>query len=123
MITSPPVSAGVRPAMTPDTRQPASDLSAIVAELRADVETLRSLSTFAKDFAAEHKRVLELKRRLVEAERRASLNFDCWQRERESKGAGIPVDILQSLIRLCHPDRHGNSEAANEATSWLLAQR
>jgi hypothetical protein len=109
--------------MTPATHHPASDLSAIVAELRAEVETLRSLSTFAKDYAAEHKRVLELKRRLVNAENHASLNFDCWQKERESKGAGIPADILQSLIRLCHPDRHGNSEAANAATAWLLSQR
>lgn len=109
--------------MTPDPRQPASDLSAIVAELRAEVETLRSLSTFAKDYAAEHKRVLELKRRLADAESRASMTFDCWQKERESKGAGVPADILQSLIRLCHPDRHENSEAANAATAWLLSQR
>lgn len=27
------------------------------------------------------------------------------------------------LIRLCHPDRHGNSPVANETTRWLLAQR
>jgi len=35
----------------------------------------------------------------------------------------IAPDILSRLIRLCHPDKHGNSEAANEATAWLLSQR
>ena len=35
----------------------------------------------------------------------------------------IAPDMLARLIRLCHPDKHGNSEAANEATAWLLAQR
>jgi len=37
--------------------------------------------------------------------------------------AGIPPDMLARLIRLCHPDRHQGSEAANVATAWLLAQR
>ncbi|ENO80542.1 hypothetical protein B447_12212 [Thauera sp. 27] len=35
----------------------------------------------------------------------------------------IPPDMLRRLVRLCHPDRHGQSEAANQATAWLLAQR
>lgn len=35
----------------------------------------------------------------------------------------IPDDMLPRLIRLCHPDRHGNSESSNKATAWLLAQR
>lgn len=35
----------------------------------------------------------------------------------------IPGDMLARLIRLCHPDRHGGSEAANVATCWLLEQR
>ncbi len=30
---------------------------------------------------------------------------------------------LATLVRLCHPDKHGNSEAANEVTKWLLAKR
>jgi hypothetical protein len=30
---------------------------------------------------------------------------------------------LPSLIRLCHPDKHGNSEAATEITQWLLKLR
>lgn len=35
----------------------------------------------------------------------------------------IDHEMLSRLIRLCHPDKHGNSPASNEATSWLLAQR
>lgn len=35
----------------------------------------------------------------------------------------IAPDMLARLIRLCHPDKHGNSQAANEATAWLLSQR
>lgn len=35
----------------------------------------------------------------------------------------IPPDILNALVRLAHPDRHGNSETANRATAWLLQQR
>ena len=37
--------------------------------------------------------------------------------------APIPSDMLSRLIRLAHPDRHDNSEAANIATAWLLSQR
>ena len=40
-----------------------------------------------------------------------------------AKPEGIPPEMLRRLVRLCHPDRHGGSEAANEATAWLLAQR
>lgn len=35
----------------------------------------------------------------------------------------IPSEMLSRLVRLCHPDKHGNSPASNEVTSWLLAQR
>lgn len=35
----------------------------------------------------------------------------------------IPPEMLRRLVRLCHPDRHDGSEAANVATAWLLAQR
>lgn len=37
--------------------------------------------------------------------------------------APIPPDRLKALVQLCHPDKHGNSQAANDATAWLLAQR
>lgn len=35
----------------------------------------------------------------------------------------IPDDMLNRLIRLCHPDRHQNSESSTLATQWLLEVR
>ena len=35
----------------------------------------------------------------------------------------IPPEIISQLIRLCHPDRHGNSDASNRMTAWLLDKR
>lgn len=48
-----------------------------------------------------------LRRRLMEAERRSA----------------IPADVLKKLLHLAHPDKHGGSKIANEATQWLLKQR
>jgi hypothetical protein len=36
---------------------------------------------------------------------------------------GIEPEMLRRLLQLCHPDRHGNSEASNTATRYLLALR
>ena len=33
------------------------------------------------------------------------------------------TEMLPRLLRLAHPDRHGNSQMANIATVWLLKQR
>jgi hypothetical protein len=46
-----------------------------------------------------------------------------WEVDRENSKGSIPADMLARLIRLCHPDRHSNSPASNEMTSWLLSQR
>jgi hypothetical protein len=32
-------------------------------------------------------------------------------------------DRLMQMIRLAHPDKHGNSELANDVTKWLLSLR
>ncbi len=42
---------------------------------------------------------------------------------RLARPQSIEPDMLTRLIRLCHPDRHGNNEASNRATAWLLGQR
>jgi hypothetical protein len=40
-----------------------------------------------------------------------------------SAEAVIAPQMLARLVRLCHPDKHDNSLASNEATAWLLGQR
>lgn len=37
--------------------------------------------------------------------------------------AALSQDRIRDLIQLCHPDRHGGSEKANETTKWLLEIR
>lgn len=37
--------------------------------------------------------------------------------------ATLPPERIMQLIRLSHPDKHGNSDLANEVTKWLLALR
>jgi len=59
--------------------------------------------------------------------RARALERDYW-RDRcaslSAAGSGIlPADMLQRLILLCHPDKHGGSEAATKATVWLLGLR
>lgn len=42
---------------------------------------------------------------------------------RSFKGKTIDEEKIKALIRLCHPDRHGNNELSNEVTKWLLSLR
>jgi len=44
-------------------------------------------------------------------------------RQLPAPAAPIPADMVRRLIQLCHPDRHGNSEASNTATRFLLQLR
>jgi len=65
---------------------------------------------------AEHDELLELRAEVAALRRRL-------QAVTATTALAIPPDMLARLIRLCHPDKHGNSEASNTATSFLLAQR
>jgi anti-sigma-K factor RskA len=67
---------------------------------------------------AEHDELLELREEVAEHRRLLS------EMLAERKAAAIEPEMLARLIRLCHPDKHGNgSEASTTATQWLLAQR
>jgi hypothetical protein len=37
--------------------------------------------------------------------------------------SSMPLETWRRLVQLAHPDRHGNSEAANQATRWLMENR
>ncbi|HPF57814.1 MAG TPA: hypothetical protein P5149_03190 [Candidatus Competibacteraceae bacterium] len=85
------------------------------------------------ELAQERKAYLEIADQLAVLER-ASMDLkterDLWMERyfkalaaRSSRRPMIPPGILRRLLWLCHPDRHGDSEAANTATAWLLSQR
>ena len=42
---------------------------------------------------------------------------------RSAQPEPIPPDLLKAMLLICHPDKHGNSAAANRVTAWLLQQR
>jgi hypothetical protein len=42
---------------------------------------------------------------------------------RSWRSSGIPLDKLDALLMLAHPDKHGGSPLANEVTRWLLELR
>ncbi len=66
-----------------------------------------------------------------------TLCLDCWKESRglpnhrsrqsyvDPNPLAVVVDdtMLRRLIHLCHPDKHGNSDAAKEVTQWLLEIR
>lgn len=45
------------------------------------------------------------------------------QHKRPPRRSTISKTIWRRLIQLCHPDKHSNSTAANEATIWLMENR
>lgn len=42
------------------------------------------------------------------------------QRTPPPAGFGLTRERVLSLVKLCHPDRHQNSELSTEVTKWLL---
>ena len=71
------------------------------------------LACWKESKRAEHDELLELREEVAEHRRLLA----------GRRAASIESDMLARLIRLCHPDKHGNSEASNTATAFLLAQR
>jgi hypothetical protein len=45
---------------------------------------------------------------------------DGWNRK---PTLNLPPAVIKELVFLCHPDKHNNSERANEVTKWLLGKR
>lgn len=56
-------------------------------------------------------------RRLYENLRQSEINKD-----RQPRG-GMTMALWRKMVQLVHPDRHGNSEDANEVTRWLIERR
>ena len=84
-------------------------------------EQVRKMANSARKEATNLRyRVNHLERKLEEARKASGIRTPVLHSGTE---ANIEPDMLNRLIRLTHPDRHGNSQASNEATAWLLAQR
>lgn len=88
----------------------------------AEVERLNAeLDKMTRSRDHWEKQVKGLKAKLKKAE------TDNWQlanRPSYAFSAGnLDMDIWRSMLQLAHPDKNGNSEAANKVTSWLLQHK
>jgi len=75
-----------------------------------ELETLRTEHLALRTKAAKAVRVLKSKLSQAEADLRQGTR-------------GLDRQRVEQLIRLCHPDKHGNSKLATAVTRWLLTQR
>lgn len=110
-----------------DPDAPRRDPDAELRLIKTELEMIR------QELIQERQAYLEAVDRLAALERACvdlKIERDLWMRryytalaERPSKRPAIPPPILRRLLWLCHPDRHGDSEAATSVTAWLLAQR
>lgn len=74
-----------------------------------------------KDSEKAHKRIVKLEKKLAEAEDKL---VEAEIGEKENSGnTDLTEKQLKALLRLCHPDKHSNSELSNEVTKWLLKMR
>jgi hypothetical protein len=44
-------------------------------------------------------------------------------RKLKTSGRILDTTRVRQLLQLCHPDKHGGSQASTQATQWLLTQR
>lgn len=95
-------------------------------KIRAPGPSHQQLQERIRELKSSHENVLkrcyEQEKKISDLQLHNQLLRAVMDDQKTSKGP-MPADMLLRLIRLCHPDRHGNSEAANNATAWLLAQR
>jgi hypothetical protein len=103
--------------------KPADDKK--VLALQATVKKLKESNRILEASADSLRRIrMQLDRDLSAMKTQNSLLWSMNDELGKRKhGGSIPGDMLARLIRLAHPDKHSNSPASNEATSWLLAQR
>lgn len=93
---------------------------------KADVafdETREALVLLRDEILDERKKSEALTQQLAE-QVRVSGGVSRENRVSWDKGVSrLSGNQVEKLIRLCHPDKHKNSELSNQVTKWLLAQR
>jgi hypothetical protein len=82
-----------------------------MSDLQKKRKTLWSKSLLSK-LETLKKRVVELESQVKSSTQTTTVSL-----------TSVPETFLKTLIMLCHPDKHGNSEKALEATKTLLALR
>lgn len=106
-----------------------SYLLAVLTAMDADLDPALTLATEleeTKDRLARVQAFAQIQTRRVEEleSGRPDPTEALLEQFRQMKAMGaIPQDMHRRLIQLCHPDKHGGSAAANEATRWLLEAR
>lgn len=83
----------------------------------AEVERLRAENAALREELAQARSEVARWRRIAPAapRKRAARTPPC--------KAPIPADQWRRIVQCCHPDRHGGSVSAVEATRWLLEHR
>lgn len=104
-----------RAAPTPD--------AAKIKELQATIKALRDFAQIRKTMLDGDQRKIAALESHCSSYARQNALLNAMLDEIRKQSASMPPEMLNRLIRLAHPDKHGNSTAANEATAWLLAQR
>ncbi len=107
---------------TPSSVKPADEQQAEISRLKMELHKAQKQAAQAgSDRRAMMQQNQELNSRLSsQADLISGMLEKLREYEREKQTAGsIPADMWRRLVQLCHPDRHGNSEAANNATQWL----
>lgn len=94
-----------------------------VESLQAEVDYWRSRAQGGPDNSATVDALQRKVDRLESDNMQLRLELMQARAKAATPGKSLPPDWkdqLPRLIQLTHPDRHGNSEAANKATVWLL---
>lgn len=90
------------------------------------IELQREIAGLRGELAAANALVSMLQRRHAGEVRMLRLELAAARLGGAGSNAGVADELrenLPRLVRLCHPDRHEGSVAANQATAWLLGLR
>ena len=93
--------------------------------LTADPDPLLALAAELEAARAELATVKESRDQWRQQASIGTAAFDAWVEGiiQGLSARGIPPEQWRRLVQLAHPDRHGGSVAAQEATRWLLEHR
>lgn len=117
-----------RAAKTAEPKPANIDIADKVAQLRRELQDAKGMISLLKKALGTRTDTAEMTklRRELQAARGTiaalehTLSLD---KNRPASALMIPAEQMKRLLQLCHPDKHDGSQAANEATRWLLSLR